>query len=207
MSTTWRDRYLRSKYMVQKTIRDYSEKPQLRAYLEIFLTLTAISLFGIFAIRPTIKTIGLLLQEIKAKEDTLKTMNDKINNLKIAKDLYTREEDKIKLIDEAVPIQPKPDSLALQIEELAKRDSIFINNLTIEDTQILGGANTEEDQDLSLTLSIYGNYSNLTQFSNDVEDLRRPIKFDSITISSAQTKDGKNLFMTLNNLSTPYLAK
>lgn len=207
MSTTWRDRYLRSRYMVQKTIREYSEKPALRAYLEIFLTLTAISLFGIFAIRPTVKTIGLLLKEIKAKESTLKTMNEKINNLKIAKDLYTREEDKIKLIDEAVPKQPKPDNLALQVEELAKKDSVFINNLTIENTQILGSSNAEDDQSLTLTLGISGSYSNLTQFANDIEDLRRPIKFDGITISSASVKEGKTLFMTLKNLSTPYLAK
>jgi len=133
MSTTFRDRYLRSKYIVQKTIHDYSEKPALRAYLEIFLTLITVSLFGIFAIRPTLITIGRLLQEIKAKESTLTVMNDKVSDLLVAKDLYNREEDKINLIDEAVPKSPKPDNLALQIEELTKKDGVLINNLTIEE--------------------------------------------------------------------------
>ena len=116
MTTTWRDRYIRSRYIIQKTIRDYNEKPALRAYLEIFLTMAAISLFGIFAIRPTIITIGKLLQEIKAKEQTINTMKEKINNLNAARDLYNRESDKIDLVSEAIPKEPQPDILALQLQ-------------------------------------------------------------------------------------------
>jgi Tfp pilus assembly protein PilO len=207
MSTTFSERYQRSRFMVQKTIRDYSEKPALRAYVEIFLTLTAISLFGIFAIRPTIITIGKLLQEIKAKEETLKTMNDKISNLNIAKDLYIRESEKIKLVEEAIPRHPEPDLLALQIEELAKADNAFINSLTIESTKIVGEPSPEDDQTLTLTLNLSGSYSNLIKFANDVESLRRPIKYDGLTISSTSTKDSNVLNLILNNLSTPYTLK
>src|SRR3989339_1895714 len=102
MSTNWIDRYARSRYMVQKTIREYNERPSLKAYVEIFLTLTAISLFGLFAIRPTLITIGKLLQEIEAKKSTLTTMNEKIGNLRTAEDLFARESEKIKLVKEAI---------------------------------------------------------------------------------------------------------
>lgn len=204
MSTTWRDRYLRSRYMVQKTIRDYSEKPALRAYLEILLTLTAISLFGVFAIRPTIKTIGLLIREIDAKEKTLQVMNEKISNLKTAKELYTRERDKILLVDEAIPAQPKPDGLTLQVEELAKKDGVFINNMTVEDTKILGVALPDDDASLALTLGVSGEYTNLIRFASDIENLRRPVKYDGIMLSANQTKGKDILFMSLQNLLTPY---
>lgn len=207
MSTSLRDRYYRSRFMVQKTIRDYSEKPALRAYLEIFLTLTAISLFGVFAIRPTIITIGKLLQEINAKEETLKTMNEKINNLNIAKDLYNRESDKIKLVDEAIPKQPEPDLLALQVEELAKTDSTFINTLTIEDTKILGTPLPDDDHALGLSLNVSGSYQNLIKFADDIESLRRPIKYDGLTMSMATSGESTILYMILKNLSTPYTLK
>ncbi|KKR11686.1 MAG: hypothetical protein UT39_C0004G0045 [Candidatus Woesebacteria bacterium GW2011_GWA1_39_21] len=204
MSTTFRDRYLRSKYIVQKTIHDYSEKPALRAYLEIFLTLITVSLFGIFAIRPTLITIGRLLQEIKAKESTLTVMNDKVSDLLVAKDLYNREEDKINLIDEAVPKSPKPDNLALQIEELTKKDGVLINNLTIEDTLVLGQGSDPNDNGLNFNLGVTGNYFDLIKFAEHLETMRRPINFDNLTITSNQSPDGNSLFMTFENLSTPY---
>ncbi len=207
MSNTFRDRYLRSRFLVQKAIREYSEKPALRAYMEILLTLTAISLFGIFAIRPTVITIGKLLQEIKAKEETLITMNEKVENLNTAKELYIRESEKIKLVEEAIPRQPEPDLLALQIEGLAKDNSISVNSLTIEDTKILGTALPDDDQTLGITLNTSGSYSDLIKFAKDVENLRRPIKYDGLSITAVPTKDGAVLYMSLDNLSTPYTIK
>jgi len=86
MSSILQERYVRTKQLAQRAIREYNEKPALRAYMELFLTLLAISLFGLFAIRPTVKTIGNLIKEIEAKNETLKIMDEKINNLNIAKD-------------------------------------------------------------------------------------------------------------------------
>lgn len=207
MSFTLRDRYLRSKYLVQKTIHDYSKKPALRAYLEIFLTLIAISLFGLFAIRPTLITIGKLLQDNKTKQDTLAVMNQKLKNLTAARDLYTKEGDKIKLIDEAIPSEPKPDNLALQVEELSKQDVVSVIHMSIDDTKILGKVDDPSKQDLNFTLSLYGYYNDLTKFARDLEKMRRPIHYDSLTITQDQGSNGTALFMTFKNLSTPFLYK
>lgn len=207
MTNTLRERYTRSKNIVQRAIRDLNEKPAMRAYMEIFLTLIAISLFGIFAIRPTMITIGKLLQEIKLKEETLSTMNKKIADLNTAKDLYTKESEKIKLIDEAIPKNPQPDLLALQIEELAKTDNILVKNLGIENIKIAGTSSLEDDGKLDLTLNLSGEYSGLIKFAKDIEDLRRPIMYDGLSISSIQDKNGSALYMTLENLSTPYTLK
>jgi Tfp pilus assembly protein PilO len=207
MSNTLRERYSRSKNIAQRAIRDITEKPVMRVYMEIFLTLVAVSLFGIFAIRPTMITIGKLLQEIKLKEVTLATMNKKIADLNTAKDLYTKESEKIKLIEEAIPNSPEPDLLALQIEELAKTDGVVVKNLGIENIKMVGAPSLEDDGKLSLTLNLSGGYSSLIKFAKDVEDLRRPIMYDGLSISSIQSKDGTSLYMTLENLSTPYTLK
>lgn len=206
MSNIWRDRYQRTRFMVQKTIHEYSAKPTLRAYTEILLTLFAISLFGIFAIRPTIKTIGKLTQEIKAKEETLLTMNQKISNLQSAKDLYDREIEKIILVDEAIPVNPQPQLLTLQIEELAKANGVYVNNLSLENTTFYGVQPDPKDQDLAFNLNVTGNYQNLLKFAEEIENLRRPVKFDGFLISTNQ-KSEMPLSMTLRNLSTPYFLK
>jgi hypothetical protein len=207
MTNIWRDRYLRTRHMVQKTIREYNEKPTLKAYLEIFLTLITISMFGVFAIRPTIITIGKLLQEIKAKETTLTTMKQKIDNLKIAQEIYTREKEKIMLIDDAIPETPKPDLLALQIEILSKENNVGILNLGIEDTTLVGRLPEEDDHALSFTLNVYANYFDLVRFAKNIETIRRPIKYDALSINISSAKNNGNLYMSLKNLSTPYLPK
>ena len=207
MSTNWKDRYLRSRYMVQKTIREYNEKPSLKAYVEIFLTLTAISLFGLFAIRPTLTTIGKLLQEIEAKKTTLTTMNEKIRNLRTAQDLFTRESEKIKLVREAIPEFPNPDNLILQIEELAKTKNVTIDNMSIEDTKIIGELPPNDDGVLQLTLYTVGEYQDLIMFASEIEDLRRPVKYNGLTINMASSSDGKLLFMSIKDPSTPYITK
>ena len=203
MSSILQDRYVRTKQLAQRAIREYNEKPALRAYAELFLTLLAISLFGLFAIRPTVKTIGNLIKEIEAKNETLKIMNEKVNNLNTAKDLYTKEASKIKLINDAVPNQPKPDILALQIEQLSLEKKVVINSMSIEGVKILGESDINK-QDISLSLGITGAYFDLINFAEGLEELRRPIKYDAITLTSAAAK-GDVLIMNLGNLTTPYL--
>ena len=82
MQIGWRQKYATSRNLFTKTMASYSQKPSLKAYLEILLSLFTISILGIFAIRPTTITIGKLYNEIKAKEETIKRMDQKIQNLK-----------------------------------------------------------------------------------------------------------------------------
>ena len=93
MQIGWRQKYATSRNLFTKTMASYSQKPSLKAYLEILLSLFTISILGIFAIRPTTITIGKLYNEIKAKEETIKRMDQKIQNLKNADELYTKEKD------------------------------------------------------------------------------------------------------------------
>ncbi len=192
--------------MVQKAIREYHEKPALRAYIEIFLTLLTISLFGIFAIRPTVKTIGVLLKEIEAKQSTIKTMDEKIANLNSAKNLYMNEKEKIQLVKEAIPQKPEPDVLALQITELSKSVGVDITSMSLEGVTIIG-VPAEEDNILSFSLSVRGNYQQLLDFARRLEELRRPVKFDSISLSSEEEKDVRAIRLDFSGLKTPYLSK
>ena len=202
MSSILQERYVRTKQLAQRAIREYNEKPALRAYMELFLTLLAISLFGLFAIRPTVKTIGNLIKEIEAKNETLKIMDEKINNLNIAKDLFTKEAGKIKLVNDAVPNQPKPDILALQIEQLSIEKKVVIDSMSIVGVTILGESD-DNKQDISLSLSVTGTYFDLINFAESLQELRRPIRYDGISLTPEKAEGV--LKMNLDNLATPYL--
>ena len=159
---------------------------------------------GAYNIQRLLKPIGNLLKEIEAKESTLKTMDEKITNLKIAKDLYTRESEKIKLVDEAIPDKPKPDNLALQIEELAKSTGVIVSNMSIEDSILLGDRQPDDDKILTLTLNVTGAYTNLINFASDLENLRRPSRIDAAGMASSQSVEGQTLTLVIS-ARTPYI--
>ncbi|HLE49251.1 MAG TPA: hypothetical protein VI819_04460 [Patescibacteria group bacterium] len=211
---SWRERYIRSKSLVRRTIVEYNKRPELKAYLEILLTLTAISLFGVFAIRPTLKTIGILIREIDEKEKVLETMKTKINNLSTAQKLFSEEENKIKLVYEAIPEGPSPEKLLLQIEELAYLDQVKISTLSMSDVSLLGeeekpDSKSEEEtvkttDIITFTMGAEGDYEKLIKLTKDIEDLRRPIKFESISIDAVPDIDRTKLILSLSNLQSPY---
>ncbi len=80
MALGWRKDYLRYRSYFLNVLNLYKRKEDLRMFLEIMLSLSAISFFSIFALRPTFLTIATLLKEINAKKGTIITMDTKIKN-------------------------------------------------------------------------------------------------------------------------------
>src|SRR3972149_11044320 len=99
MNPGWRNNYLRYKSYFLNVVGSYRERADIRVYLEILLSLVTVSIFSIFALRPTLLTIAHLTREIQSKQQTLKTMEDKIGNLGQAQSLYDRERAKIALLE------------------------------------------------------------------------------------------------------------
>ena len=81
MNQSWRREYLRYKSYFLNVMGRYKERADVKVYLEILLSLATISVFAIFALRPTILTIAGLLKEIETKKETLAKMDEKISNL------------------------------------------------------------------------------------------------------------------------------
>ena len=216
MDTNWRERYARNKNLFTKTLKEYNEKPSLKAYLEIFLSLFTISIFGIFAIRPTVITIGKLIREIQAKEKTIVTMKGKIENLKSAQEIYNKEKDKIELAKMAIPDSPSPQDIIRQIEALSALDSITITSLSTNEIELLT-TNPKVDQNLQqgianenqiiMSMSLRGNYENLSNFINHLEDLRRPIMISSVTFNPNKSTEETTIQVSLDGLTLPYIRK
>ena len=61
----------------------YEDREDIRVFIELLLTLVAVFVFSVFAIRPTLNTIGGLTQEISSKKETIDIMDKKIANIQI----------------------------------------------------------------------------------------------------------------------------
>ena len=212
MNPGWRKNYQRYKNFFLNTVKEYRERADWRAYLEILLSLITISVLGIFALRPTLLTISKLIITIKEKESTLLIMNQKIDNLRAAQALYDKQKDEIAYVKEAIPQTPEPDNYLRNIEKLLQDNALDISSLQTGES-ILFSINPQPKNDtenqtqrITSTVTASADYPALLAFLKQVEDLRRAVSLTSLslTLNRQQEAQSGQLIMYLT-ASAAYL--
>lgn len=215
MATGWKKDYFRYKDFFLNILNLYNTKPNLRIYLELTLSIFTIIIFAIFAIKPTILTVIELNNEIKSKTSLVQELNTKIKNLQTAGQILQTNANDLLYLEQALPDTAKPDNLVKQFEVLALESNVKIVGISSSDVIINGKPNDKKrsgDQssvalnadELAFSISISGDYQSLINYLTKLENLRRPLKIDSIAINSTNTDNGKVISLLING-RTPYL--
>lgn len=199
--------YLRYQKEFLGMLMVYRERPEIKMFTEILLSLFTIILFAIFAIRPTLSTIAEIIQENKGKEETIGILSRKIDNLAIANDLLKKEQDNIALLESAIPNNPKPQSIATQITILGAQTSLSPEAMSFGSSTIKSerldppinatGAQKENrlpinSQPVNIFLDFGGEYVTLSTMFESLEKLRRPILIDTIVFSTENIQGREN---------------
>lgn len=207
MAANWqRDNYQR--YLLN-IVALYRQRPDLKAYLEILLSIATIGIFVIFAIKPTIITIADLLTKINSEQLTSDQMDTKIKNLGLAQSAFTAEQNNIKLLNTAIPTGPDVPTYIRQIEGFIKKENVTTITLAASQVDLLSKAATPSGQSSSslsagFTLTATGNYAQLINLIQDIESLRRPSLINRLDFSiNKDNPDAKALNLTLT-AQTPY---
>ena len=224
----WRNNYLRYKTYFLNVLGRYKERADVRVYLEILLSLTAISIFSVFALRPTLLTIAELIKEIDSKRETLAQMETKINYLAQAQTLFDRERGKIVLLDTSIPKKIDPVVFARQVEGLSSKHQSQILEVATGSTPISGavviGSSTDSSTNSGNAIeplpegTVTFNYSiqlvsaldqfaTLSNFLSDLERLRLPTKLDSLNVSITEIDQEKILLMRIEGRLPYYPTK
>ncbi len=206
-AANWKERNRPYRRYLQRLGDLYNSRQDVRTFVEILLTLGTISLFGLFAIKPTVITISRLWREIKDKEKIVATMDEKIDNLSSAQALYQQEKANIDLLKFAISDEPKPEVILRQIEGLAKINNIAVYAQEIEDVVLRGeksksddGAKQEEIAALpnnstgyDVMVSVRGEYESMMNFLRDLENMRKPLYVDGVNFIVQSERDEKFL--------------
>lgn len=218
MALGWRSQYYRYKEFFLNILDLYKKKPDLRMFLEVILSLSTVTIFLLFALKPTAITIINLLKEIDEKKTTVAKLDTKLQNLTTAKAAYQAESASIPIIESAVPNLPSPDDFAGQIQGMANRNSVRVLGISIGETVIVGKEeekkNSQADikplpdpaRDMPISISISGDYVNLISFLKDIENLRRPTKIDILGINSSKTETGNTIVVVISG-RVPFLGE
>lgn len=184
----------------------YQRRKDIRAYIELLLSVSVVIIFSIFAIRPTILTIIELNQEIEEKQIVVDTLNAKIRDLDTAQTLYNQNRRTVALADSAVPNGPLPDIYARQVEGVAKKNNVDIIGMLTSRAQITPSAEASGliSENLEFSIDISGEFSDIKNFLIDFNNMRRPLFADSQTLR-LRDEDGNSIIILSITGRVPYI--
>lgn len=174
------------------------KKKKARVYTGIVLSILTIAFFSFFAIRPTLVTISGLLKEIKDKNEIVDQMDRKISNLTKAQTNLNLLENRLYLVDQSLPEDPALSTLIKQLESLARLSSINFESVRYSKTNLQGEAEREESQEVNFSITLSGDYSNLKQFLNSLDTLRRIILVESFAFKSKKEGETQSLGLVIS---------
>lgn len=217
MATNWRDQYQRYREFYLNIQALYKQRADLRAFLEIILSLSTVLIFLLFALKPTALTIISLYNEIKEKQQTVATLDKKISDLASATKLMAANQQFIPDVNAAVSDSARPDLIVQQVQSLAAKDSVTLLGVSIGEVNVIGtnkkdssGVGTTPLPDnanpMSVSISVKGDYSSVVQLVKDFESLRMTTKIDIVTISASDTEQGRVIVAIISG-RVPFLGK
>lgn len=215
MATGWKSSYFRYKEFYLNIAALYKKRADLRAFLEIVLSIIVVIIFSLFAIKPTALTIINLVKQIKAEKQTIADLNQKIDALTKAGSLLSQNSTKLKDIGIAVSSAPSPDIFAKQIQGLSSKDGVNLSGLSINEVVLIGTPKIsrsskdlkplpEKANEMEFSIRINGSYANINSFLKDLENLMVVNTIDTFTINSS-VKDSGRIIMAIVSGRVPYL--
>lgn len=109
-----------------------------RASLFAILSLILILVMILFALRPTVLAISELLIQIREQEALSQKLAAKIENVRVAGELLSGQSEKMKLLDQALPKDPRWMDWIKGFEEAATESGVKINSAQVGPINIKG---------------------------------------------------------------------
>jgi Tfp pilus assembly protein PilO len=185
----------------------FYQQPVAKVSLELFLTIGLVLFLAIFAIKPTLITMSDLIKEIEDKTELNEKLAKKIAALNTAKGEYLTFENRLFVLDEAIPSQPQLIRNLKLVEKNASDTGILITSISIreipKETSETSAFTTLKRKNLPLTVSVVGDYPSIRTFVESLQQSRRMIVVDSITFSLDENRGNRRLRASIT-LNLPY---
>lgn len=143
------------------------EQPLFAASLGLVLSLMLIIILVLAALRPTLVTIASLLGNIQQQSDVEKRLDKKIAEVTSAQAEYLKNESRLKVLDEALPVGQKYAAWGMRLEEAASQSGVKVAEWSLA-----------EGKDFSVSLT--GDVAGLKRFLATMENLRRLVEIESV---------------------------
>ncbi|MEK9143546.1 MAG: hypothetical protein AAB481_02885 [Patescibacteria group bacterium] len=180
-----------------QSIEQFVAKPQTHAFTTAIFSFLAISLFGWYAIRPTLQTILYLRREIDDNKKVNQQMEEKIGKLIEAQSSYQSAQDVIPYMTQALPETSDVLAALGQIRNIALIRGASISAITSSSAPLLSkeksipnkqaalarGLPNRIAKSVQLSVNLKGTYEILEGIIKDIVSMRRLISIESFNIT------------------------
>lgn len=195
---------------ITATLNNFYQKPVARVSLELFLSVAAVIFFAVFAIRPTLVTMSDLVKEIEDKRALDQQMTQKIAALSSAQVSYLDIQDRLFLLDQALPTSPDVIGTMKLIEKIASDRNILIDTLSVSQIPREVEADVPFSELSRLTfpvsLSVTGDYNQIRSFVEGLIENRRSFIVDTVIFSTSEER-GQSKLRAAVTISVPYFGE
>ncbi len=191
---------------LQQALLDFYKNPVAMVSLELIFSILAVVFFAVFAVKPTLQTMSLLVKEIEDKRALDEQLAQKIASLNTAQAQYQQFSSQFYLLDEAMPKTASLMTGLKIVEKIAGNNQLVIKGITISavpEELVAASASQATRQILTFNVSVIGDYLQIRQFIEDLMNSRRMILVDQINFSLANNRNQKDLGAVIR-INLPY---
>jgi len=192
--------YKNSLTRYRRYLQSVQSQPLLKASLYLVLSLTLIIILVAAALRPTLITISSLLGQIDQQRQLEARLVHKINLVKLAQQELARVDEKLFLLDEALPETAQVNAWTTALENIASQSGLAISVVRVSN---IPSAQPVPVGALDFQIEATGQYFQIYDFVEILQNHRRLILPQSIGVSRTTT-DGNQLNLTLTGFIAAY---
>ena len=173
------------------------QRPEIKASLEIILSVFVVTGLILAAIRPTLTNIAALQKRIDDLESVDKKADNKIAQVFNSQNQLNTFQDKLRLFDEAVPDRFSYYSMAGRIESLARKRGLTVQTVSMPGIRLFGKGkgvgewstktltkNTSKIIKSSISFTVSGDPEKVRVFLEEVENMDRLAQLESVVMST-----------------------
>lgn len=191
------------------TLNEFYQRPVAQASLELFLSISAVLFFAVFAIRPTLLTMSDLIKEIEDKRALNAKLDQKVAALASAQNELLSLETRLPVLEQALPSEPQLLEALSYLEKIASDQRLIIENLqltTLPESDKKTPTPAQTRQSYTLNFTIRGDYIAIKNYLDRVLNVRRAFVIESVSFNTTDTRGKKNLKANIT-LAVPYIKK
>lgn len=184
----------KKKYLEYIKLFPNLQETKTKEYTTLILSFAAMTIFGIFAINPTITTIIKLQKTYEDAKFANQKIDEKIENLGILYDKYNSLGDDLKRINDAIPRSPNTSLLLGQLQALAQKEETRIRSLQTQQVQQASAAILpQRNSSYGFLVEVDGSYAQLSSFLRALLNYERIVAIESASIG--RDKDDLSLLV------------
>ena len=168
-------------------IEPITRAPIIRTYGSTILTIIALTVFIVFAIKPTVETILILQKTLSDQHQILDKLNEKSKNLSLGRKNYQALEESTKIkINSLVPINPEIGQVAKALENVSKVTDASISAIQFQSFTINKPLKNQTLAEIPFNFNIEGSYSAILTILSNLHSMERLISINQIAFNKLE---------------------